>query len=57
MSGSLPRLCKFLPSRQSGQPIIEPRAAIASISLTTCSLYGLRNVAMKIRMEYVTTQR
>ena len=46
ISGSLPRLCKFLPRRHSGQPIIEPNAASASILLMTSNLYGLRKLAM-----------
>src|SRR2546423_607258 len=43
MSGNLPRLCKFLPRRKRGQPIKDPAAAQANISLTTCSRYGSRN--------------
>ena len=35
ISGNLPRLCRFLPRRKSGQPINDPAAAQANISLTT----------------------
>ena len=57
ISGSLPRLCKFFPSRKSGQPTREAPAPQANMPLTTPSLYGLRNMDMKYKMLNVMTQR